>query len=320
VAQAPAPVTASFQFAPAAPLTGEVVTFTSTSTVADPGNAIVSQTWDLDGDGAFGDATGPSATAAFAAPGTHVVSLRVQDADSMTSTFSAPVVAGDRPPVAGLTFAPAAPVEGETITFTSQSSDAEGPVVEAWDLDGDGVFAEAGGPVATTAFLAGSHVVRLRVVDSAGVERVVAQEVIVAAPLKPLGLPGGPLKPLPVVRLVGTASGTRTLVSLLAITAPPTASAVIRCRGGGCPFSRRSRTFRGAKRGTGPTGTRTVRIRTFAGEPLSPGVRIQVFVTDPLRTGKYTSFTIRTGKAPRRADRCSAVGKQVVIKCPKVVG
>ena len=54
---------ASFTYSPAQPLTGQTITFTSTST----GATII--TWDLDGDGFCDDASGPTATASFAAAG-----------------------------------------------------------------------------------------------------------------------------------------------------------------------------------------------------------------------------------------------------------
>jgi PKD repeat protein len=68
---------AAFSFAPASPARGRPVTFTSAS--ADPDGALTSQDWDLDGDGQFNDATGPTAQRAFAAVGTYTVSLRVTD-------------------------------------------------------------------------------------------------------------------------------------------------------------------------------------------------------------------------------------------------
>jgi plastocyanin len=70
------PPTAAFTFSPAAPNVGEAVTFRSGS--SDDGS-VVSERWDLDDDGAFDDATGTSATQAFAVPGTHVVGLQATD-------------------------------------------------------------------------------------------------------------------------------------------------------------------------------------------------------------------------------------------------
>jgi hypothetical protein len=71
------PPTASFVFFPAGPIAGEPITFVSTSTDPDspiPGSSLH---WDLNGDGAFDDAEGSSATTSFATPGTYSVSLRI---------------------------------------------------------------------------------------------------------------------------------------------------------------------------------------------------------------------------------------------------
>jgi hypothetical protein len=58
------------------------VTFRSRST--DDGR-IVSERWDLDGDGAFDDATGATATRTFAVAGAHIAGLRVTDDQGASS-------------------------------------------------------------------------------------------------------------------------------------------------------------------------------------------------------------------------------------------
>src|SRR5205809_481420 len=62
----------SITWTPQAPHSGETVTFTATAPNA------TDVAWDFDGDGTFGGATGPTASANFA-PGDHVVRLRVVD-------------------------------------------------------------------------------------------------------------------------------------------------------------------------------------------------------------------------------------------------
>ena len=260
-AQAPvAPVTASFTFSPDPAMVGENVTFTSTSTATGDQNAIAQESWDLNADGVFADATGPQIVTQFASAGQHRVTLRVTDTVGDTSDATQVVIIADPPPA---TTAP---------------------------------------PVATT--------------PPATVQVVPAPVAPVVVTPKPFL--GGLLSPYPVVRIVGRASGRDTTLSLLAVTAPPSATLTMSCRGGGCPFRhRQAQRFSGAKRGSGPAGTRTIRIRTFAAEPLDRGARISIYVTDPLRWGKYTSATMRSGEAPRRVDRCTSVGKQTVIRCPE---
>ena len=61
VAQAPA---ASFTYSPVSPLSGQLVSFSSTST-----GMITSLDWDLDGDDVCDDAAGPTASRSFPAAG-----------------------------------------------------------------------------------------------------------------------------------------------------------------------------------------------------------------------------------------------------------
>ena len=77
-----APV-AAFTYAPAAPQSGETVVLTSFS--ADPDGPLTSQAWDLDGDGAFDDGQGSTASVSFAAAGDYPVKLLVTDRDGAAS-------------------------------------------------------------------------------------------------------------------------------------------------------------------------------------------------------------------------------------------
>jgi PKD repeat protein len=70
---------ASFNFFPQAPVAGDTLYFTSTSW--DPDGPLASQDWDLDADGQYDDASGPTATRIFATAGAYVVWLRVRDRD-----------------------------------------------------------------------------------------------------------------------------------------------------------------------------------------------------------------------------------------------
>jgi PKD domain-containing protein len=84
------PPVADFTISPQTALTGQAVQLTSTS--SDPDHDPLSYAWDLDGDGDFSDgASGATATVSFAAPGSHVVALRVT-ADAETSTKFASIV------------------------------------------------------------------------------------------------------------------------------------------------------------------------------------------------------------------------------------
>ena len=96
--QAPA---ASFTASPAAPLAGQQVQFSDTSTDAD--GTIAARAWDLNNDGLFDDGTGASAQRTFAGAGTYTVRLQVTDNGGASSIATRQVVVGSvGPPPANL--------------------------------------------------------------------------------------------------------------------------------------------------------------------------------------------------------------------------
>jgi len=106
------PPVAWFSYSPGAPTAGEVVSFFSTST--DPDSPITSYAWDLDGDGNYNDASGPSTTRAFGA-GSYNVGIMVVDSEGaasfMTQTVNVrtPNVEAPAPPVSTVTTGSAGP-------------------------------------------------------------------------------------------------------------------------------------------------------------------------------------------------------------------
>ena len=77
------PPVAAFTYSPSVPLSGDSIVLTSFS--ADPDGPLTSQAWDLDGDGAFDDGVGSTATISFAAAGDYPVKLLVTDRDGAAS-------------------------------------------------------------------------------------------------------------------------------------------------------------------------------------------------------------------------------------------
>jgi PKD repeat protein len=171
---------AVFSVAPASPVTGAAVTFTSSST--DPDGTVASQAWDLDNDGAFDDGTAATASRSFAKAGTYTVRLQVTDNNGATNADSKTVTVANRSPVAAFTIAPAAPVTGATVTFTSSSSDPDGTIAsQAWDLDNDGAYDDASTATASRSFAkAGTYTVGLQVTDDNGASATTAKTVTVA--------------------------------------------------------------------------------------------------------------------------------------------
>src|SRR5688572_23570026 len=71
------------------------------------------------------------------------------------------------PPDPRFTISPSMPVVGETITFTSTSTDDVAVVRQLWDLNDDGFFDDGVEPTATGGFLVdGQYTVWLRVFDN----------------------------------------------------------------------------------------------------------------------------------------------------------
>jgi PKD repeat protein len=86
------PPTASFTFSPGAPVAGQPVLFTSTS--SDPDGSSLDQAWDLNGDGEFDNGAGPTALRSFATAGSYVVGLRVTDPDGKAAFYSQTIPVG----------------------------------------------------------------------------------------------------------------------------------------------------------------------------------------------------------------------------------
>jgi len=99
------------------------------------------------------------------------------------------------------------------------------------------------------------------------------------------------LRPFPVVRIRGFFARTGARITLLSVRGPQKATVSARCVGRGCPV----------KELTLPTAN--VRLHRFE-RFLRAGIQLQIRVTRPGRIGSYTSFLIRSRKAPLRTDRC----------------
>ena len=293
---------ASFTFSPASPMTGEMVSFTSQSSGVDQ-----PERWDLDGDRICDDASGPTARRSYPTAGTYLVTLCVSDSSGQTASQALNVPVGNRPPVAAFTYAPGAPLSGDTLSLTSISADPDGPITsQAWDLDGDGVFDDATGSTASLAFpLAGRFPVALRVTDRDGAATMAFATIPVAQ------RPPDAITPFPVVSMVSSISSEGTRLEQLVIRAPDGARVKIRCRGGGCPFHRLTRMAK-----VEALASKVIRIRRFARHRLRPGAVVQIWVTKRGEIGKYTRFRIRSGKPPARADRCLMPGVKRPVRCP----
>jgi uncharacterized delta-60 repeat protein len=93
------PPVATISATPSQPHVGDPVSLSATAT--DPDGTVASISWDLNGDGVFGDATGPSATTRFDRPGNHDVAAQVTDDDQVASVARA-TIAVPATPVSGV--------------------------------------------------------------------------------------------------------------------------------------------------------------------------------------------------------------------------
>jgi glucose/arabinose dehydrogenase len=114
----------------ATPTNGAVplhVDFSATGSSDPDSGDTLSYEWDLDGDGAFDDATGSTAQYTYTSAGRYLASVRVTDNHGASATDAAAISAGNTPPTAtisspstGLTWK-----VGDAITFSGSARDTQ---------------------------------------------------------------------------------------------------------------------------------------------------------------------------------------------------
>jgi PKD repeat protein len=342
-----APPTAAFDMSRTVAEAGERVTFTDRST--DDGT-IVRRGWDINGDGIITDQSGPAQVSRpYNEPGCVNIMLRVTDDSGDTSErirvltvlpkgaprtpcpgatpnaspapgptpIPAPALTpsptSNRAPSASFSFAPTAPDLGQTVSFTSSSSDPDGAIVaHAWDLDADGAFDDGTQATAQMAYSTGGpRIVSLRVSDGSGAFSVTFQTVVVRGGAPGAGQPSAPARrratPLrALVRIRGLILPDTIRLQLLTVHATSGSTIVVRCEGRGCPFATartRTRSYE-----------RAVSIKRLQ-RRLAVGTVIRVMITKSGRIGRYTRIRIRRGAAPDRRDLCLRHGSTRPFPC-----
>ena len=110
----------------------------SGATSSDPEGDRLSYTWDLDGNGTYGDATNAAPTRTYQQPGTYVVGLRVADPTGRTGSTTLTVRAGSPPSITSL--APDTTrtwTVGESVPFSATATDSDGQLTASsyrWEL------------------------------------------------------------------------------------------------------------------------------------------------------------------------------------------
>ena len=296
------PPEAAFVVRPSSPLSRTPVEFDGSASAPAPGESIASMTWDLDGDGAFDDANGRTASMEYRSSGPRTVSLRVESSGGGVDTAATTVDVRNRPPSVSFKTSPKPPIVGEPVQLVSTATDADGPIAsQTWDLDGDGAFDDADGPATSTVFTTkGRHTVALRVEDADGAARQL-RLVLIAQPVD-LAL----LSPFPIVRLSGSVnSDGRTKITRLTAVGPRGSKATVTCDGGGCPFRERTERIKKSR----------ARFPALERGTLASNAVLEVFVAREGAIGKYAQFKMRGTKAPRRRDACVAGTELRAIRC-----
>lgn len=180
---------------------------------SDPDGGALSFSWDLNGDGLFGDSAAATASYTYATAGDYEVQLKVTDPDNLSDVESITVHAGNTPP-SPVIDAPPASIRwtvGQTIAFSGHASDERDGSLPAsaltWSLimnhcstsgcHEHGIQDYPG--VAAGSFVAPDHeypsylVLRLTAKDSAGLEgsttlRLDPQTVKLTVQSNPVGL------------------------------------------------------------------------------------------------------------------------------------
>jgi major membrane immunogen (membrane-anchored lipoprotein) len=256
-----------------------------------------------------------SATFGGLTPGTYTVrALQSDDASnvgaSATTTFvvnAPPAAAPAHPggPTASFGWFPASPRVGESVSLVSSSTDPSSPITAfAWDPTGTGAFATGGSGISTTFTTAGNHLVHLRVADANGLSSVATATIPVAPPALPL------MQPFPIVRI--TSTGTRSGVRLkqLSVLASRGSKITVQCKGRRCPLKTQSH-MATASRGR----SAFVEFKRFE-RSLPAGVILEIRISKPGQTGKFTRFTVRRGKVPVRSDACLDGAAVRPVTCP----
>ena len=100
-----------------------------------------------------------------------------------------------------------------------------------------------------------------------------------------------------------------TRVSKLTVSGiPRSATLTLRCKGGGCPFARRSRAF--------PNGARTAKLASlFKSRKLRVKTTLEVQITASGWIGKLVRFKVRANKIPSVTVRCLPPGATAPSRC-----
>ena len=114
------------------------------------------------------------------------------------------------------------------------------------------------------------------------------------------------MTPFPIVRIAGQLLPGGARVRVLSVRGPRGAVVSVRCHGEGCPLRSLRRRAR----------RQVLRVERLE-RRLNAGVRLEIYVRQRHRVGKYTRIRIQAGRRPPlRVDRCVLPGGLTPVRCP----
>ena len=158
-------VNPDLQISPSTPKTGETVTLNASGS-EDTDGSITSFSWDLNGDGVYGDATGPVQSKTFAEDGAYTVSVNVSGSSGFSEVETKTVNIQNRLPN------PSFNVSTNNLQIevnASNSSDPDGSISQyQWDWTNNLQFDDSGETATHNFSSDGNYNVKLTVTDNDG--------------------------------------------------------------------------------------------------------------------------------------------------------
>ena len=145
---------------------GGTLTLTATGTSAK-GNP-VTFSWDLNNDGAFGDATGATVAYPYTAQvGVNTVKVKADDGTAIVTSSTTVTVNNVAPTITGMTAPDGMATQALTFSATATDPGTDTPITFTWDF-GDGTATASGASVTHTYASAGTYTVTVTAADTSG--------------------------------------------------------------------------------------------------------------------------------------------------------